>query len=89
MGKSRFAEILGFVAGALTAFAFVPQVILVWGMKPAPVDDISLPMYAILCSGVLGWVIYGILIKSRPIVVWNAITFLLALSVLVYKFIYG
>lgn len=89
MKKSRFAEILGFVVGALTTFAFIPQVILVWSMKPAPADAISLPMYAILCSGVLGWVIYGILIKSRPIIVWNATTLLLAFFVLVYKFTYG
>ncbi|MEK9194298.1 MAG: SemiSWEET transporter [Patescibacteria group bacterium] len=82
-------EFLGFVSGALATFAFVPQVIRVWKMKPAPATAISLPMYAVFCLGVLGWLFYGILIGSLPVMVWNIITFMLALSVLLYKKIYG
>ena len=54
-----------------------------------PAVAISLPMYAIFCSGVLGWLIYGIKIGSRPVTLWNVITLILALSDLVYKVRYG
>lgn len=87
--KSRLIEILGFVPGILTTLAFVPQVILLWKMAPAPAIAISLPTYAILCLGIFGWMVYGILIKDRPIIFWNFITFFFVFSVLVYKFIYG
>lgn len=87
--KKEPAEIVGFVAGALTTLSFLPQVILVWGMRPLPAVAISFPMYIAFCFGVSGWMIYGTMIKSRPVIAWNAITLAFALSVLVYKLMYG
>jgi MtN3 and saliva related transmembrane protein len=46
-------------------------------------------MYIIFMIGIVGWLIYGIKIKKTPIIVWNAITFVLAFSVIGYKIIYG
>ena len=51
--------------------------------------DISFWMYFILVSGILLWLIYGLLIKDIPLIVANAITVLLAGIVLVLKFKWG
>ncbi|MDK2124305.1 SemiSWEET transporter [Parachitinimonas caeni] len=76
-------EWIGMLAGFLTTFAFVPQVIRVYRTRST--HDISLPMYSIFVTGVGLWLYYGWLIGSRPIVLFNAITFVLAGAVLVMK----
>ena len=82
-------EILGLVAGICTTSAFIPQVITVWSMKPVPAASISLPMYIFFSAGVIGWAVYGFKIRSQSILIMNGITALLALSILVYKCMYG
>jgi len=82
-------EILGIMAGICTTSAFVPQVYTVWSMRPIPAVSISLPMYVLFIIGVVGWAVYGIKIKSQSIIIMNSITSVLALSILVYKCIYG
>ena len=85
----RFNECLGLFAGTLTTIAFLPQVIKVWKARPQPATAISLPMYSIFNVGVACWLIYGILVRSVPVTLANVFTLILALSVLVYKLIYG
>ena len=87
--NNRFTDRLGFVTGALTTLSFMPQVYQVWASKPIPATAISLPMYIIFVVGISGWLVYGVRIKSTPVVVWNAITLVLAASVLAYKLMYG
>ena len=82
-------EILGMLSGVCTATAFVPQVYTVWNMKPMPAIAISLPMYIIFTLGVMGWTIYGIKVRSHSIAIFNSLTSVLALSILVYKCMYG
>jgi len=79
----NYVNISGFTAGTLTTIAFVPQAIKIWKTKSA--KDISLGMFVILCTGISLWVIYGILVKSLPLVVANATTLVFALSILVLK----
>lgn len=78
--------LLGLVAGALTTIAFIPQVVRTWKTKSA--HDLSLGMYSILCTGVLLWLIYGVLIKDIPIILANAVTLSLALTILYFKLAY-
>lgn len=87
--KMKRVEILGLLAGMCTTAAFVPQVFTVWNMKPAPAASISLPMYVLFLVGIIGWTIYGIKIRAQSIIIMNCITFILALSILIYKCIYG
>lgn len=82
-------EILGILSGICTYSAFVPQVITVWSMRPTPAIAISLPMYVIFTMGVIGWSIYGIKVRSLSIAAFNSLTSILAISILVYKCIYG
>jgi MtN3 and saliva related transmembrane protein len=75
--------IMGFVAGLLTTVAFLPQVIKVYKTKSA--KDISLPMYVIFTIGIAMWIIYGFMLNSMDILIFNVITFILAITILVYK----
>ncbi len=79
----NYVNIIGFIAGTLTTIAFVPQVIKIWKTKSA--KDISLGMFVILCTGIILWIVYGILVKSLPVVVANAMSLVFALSILVLK----
>ena len=82
-------EILGLFSGICTSSAFIPQVFTVWSMRPLPAASISLPMYVLFSVGVIGWAVYGFKIRSQSIFIMNGITSLLALSILVYKCVYG
>jgi len=76
-------EIVGTVAGILTTISFLPQVVKVWKSRSA--TDISLWMFLLFSLGVFLWLLYGIYLEAMPIIVANAVTLVLALSVLVMK----
>lgn len=78
--------IIGLAAGFCTTIAFLPQAIKTWQTKSA--KDLSLGMYSILCTGILLWLIYGVLIGDIPIILANAVTLALALSILYFKLTY-
>ena len=65
------SEIFGFVAGLGTTFAVLPDLISMLrrrssaGMNPR--------MAAIVGAFQIVWIYYGLLIVSRPVVVWNVI----------------
>lgn len=80
-------EMIGIMAGFCTTASFVPQVIHTW--RTRSVNDISLRMYMLLCTGVALWLAYGLLVSSLSVVLANAVTLVLALSVLVMKIYYG
>jgi len=46
-------------------------------------------MYVVFVIGVLSWLIYGVLIHDIPVIAANAVTTLLAGSVLILKIKYG
>lgn len=77
-------EIIGFMAALLTTAAFVPQVVKTWKTKSA--DGLSLGMYLIFCVGVLLWLIYGIAKQDLPVIAANAVTLMLAMTLLYFKF---
>ncbi len=80
------ANTVGLLAGALTTVAFIPQVIKIWKTKHA--TDISLGMFVIFSVGVLLWLFYGIEIDAVPVIVANAVTLGLSLTILIFKIRY-
>lgn len=74
---------IGTLAGVLTTIAFIPQAAKTWKTRSA--GDISLLMFLLFSTGVLFWLIYGILLHALPIVVANGITLGLSASILVMK----
>lgn len=65
-----FTEILGYTAGAVTAFTFLPQVIKTWQSKSA--KDVSLNMFLIAFANEIMWLAYGILLNNWVIISTNA-----------------
>lgn len=76
-------EYLGLVAAICTSTSFIPQAIKT--IKTQRTQDISLLMYSVFTFGIAAWLIYGLAIVNVPIIVSNAITLLVAGTILVLK----
>ena len=76
-------NLIGTLAGILTTIAFIPQVLKTWRTRSA--GDISLLMFLLFSSGVLLWLIYGLLLHAMPIIIANGVTLSLSASILTLK----
>jgi MtN3 and saliva related transmembrane protein len=81
------AEYLGYVAGVLTTFCYIPQIIRVFKLKSA--REISYIYTITLLTGVIIWLLYGIFLHLVPIILWNSIGFVMVGLLLLAKLIYG
>lgn len=63
------SEVLGFVAGFGTTFAAVPD--LMGMLKRRSSQGINPTMAGIIGAFQIVWIYYGLLIASRPVIVWN------------------
>lgn len=79
-------NILGFAAATLTTVAFLPQLIKTWNSRSA--KDVSFEMLIIFCTGVFLWFIYGLAIKSWPVIIANSLTLVFNLIILWLKIKY-
>jgi len=79
-------EIVGFIGSGIIASALAPQVIKSWKTKST--GDISLLWNSLLLTGLIIFIIYGIGIKSRPIMIFTSIEASLTLSLLILKLFY-
>jgi len=82
----RFTTMLGFFAGILTTFSFVPQVYKAWSSKRC--DDLSWGMLLTFATGVAMWLVYGVLLWAGPIIAANGVTLALVLAILALKMRY-
>ena len=73
---------IGLGAAGLTTAAFLPQVIKIWRTRRT--RDISFGMFLVLCL----WLVYGILRDDLPLILANAVTLVLAGTILVFKLKY-
>ena len=87
MKAMDFVTLLGLVAGALTTISFLPQVIKTY--KTRSTKDISLEMYVLFTTGLCFWIVYGLYINSLPIILANAVVFVLAFIILALKLKHG
>jgi MtN3 and saliva related transmembrane protein len=79
-------DLIGTLAACLTTYSFIPQALKTFRTKD--VSGISLRMYACFTVGVSLWLIYGLLLSAWPIIIANAITLSLAISILFMKLKY-
>ncbi|AWW47797.1 hypothetical protein DPM17_03515 [Polynucleobacter paneuropaeus] len=79
-------EWIGYLAAFLTTCAFIPQAVQSW--RTRDLSGVSLGMYSLFTFGVGLWLVYGLIIEKWPLILANAITFALALSILVLKLRY-
>lgn len=82
-----YLTLIGLLAGCLTTIAFVPQVVRVWRTRST--TDISLGMFGLMSVGVFMWLVYGLMLGDVPIIAANAVTLLLAASIVVAKVRFG
>lgn len=80
---SPAVNLIGLLAAACTTISFVPQLVRVWRLQSA--REISFIMFSVFSLGVIFWLIYGICIRSAPIILANTTTLVLSLGILVLK----
>jgi MtN3 and saliva related transmembrane protein len=76
---------LGYLAAALTTLSFVPQALLT--LRTREVHGISAGMYSVFTLGVALWLAYGWRLSDWPIVIANAVTLVLAATILTIKLV--
>ncbi len=79
----NIVEIIGLFAAFFTTIAFMPQAWQVY--KTNKTDDLSLLTFVIFTSGLVCWLLYGILLKALPIILANTLTLLMSIYILYKK----
>ena len=69
--RFRRSEVVGFVAGLGTTFASLPDLIAM--LKRRSSKGMNPRMASIMGTFQIVWVYYGLLIASRPVILWNII----------------
>lgn len=82
-----YVDFIGFAAGFLTTVALLPQAFKAWTSKST--KDVSIAWIVTLTTGVVLWLVYGLLILSWPVIAANFFTLILCLVVLFFKMKYG
>ncbi len=78
--------LLGYVSTFIIASSLIPQVIKSWKTKST--KDISKTRNSVYIIWLLLFLFYAIQIKETPIIVWVWLEILLAISILVAKFVH-
>ena len=81
------AEYLGFVAGGLIACSMIPQLTRIFKLKSA--REISVIFTSLFLLGITCWLIYGIILSLLPVILWNAVMFVIFSILLYAKLKYG
>ncbi len=80
-------DTIGMVAATCTTISFVPQLLRVWRLRSA--REISLSMFLVFSLGVFLWLLYGICIRSVPVMLANGATLVLSVAILGMKIRFG
>ncbi len=73
-------EIIGYLSGACTMLAFLPQTIK--SITTKNVSGLSMYMYIIYCIGLVFWILYGVYLHSFQIILFNSITLIFNVIIL-------
>jgi MtN3 and saliva related transmembrane protein len=79
--------LIGLAAGFLTTISLIPQVQKIWKTRSA--KDVSRKMFLAFSVGVALWLVYGILMKELPMILWNSVSLALAAAILAMKLRFG
>ena len=82
-----FTMLIGLAAGFLTTISLIPQVQKIWKTRSA--KDVSRKMFIAFSIGVALWLVYGILMKELPMILWNSVSLALAGAILTMKLRFG
>ncbi len=76
-------EVVGTIAGLCSTGSFLPQVLKAW--RGGDTEAISKRMYITTVSAFSLWIVYGVMIASIPIIVFNTISLILSGMILYLK----
>ena len=76
-----FIESIGIIAGTLGVLAWIPQLKEVWITEKH--EGISLSTLHLICTALLLWLIYGLMIMSVAIIISNLAALACILSVII------
>ena len=85
--KDFHIGLIGIIAGACTTVSFLPQIIKILRTRHA--RDISLGMYIVFTTGVLLWLVYGILLRRLPIILANSVAVVFCVTIIAAKLVYN
>jgi MtN3 and saliva related transmembrane protein len=81
-----FADVIGIIAGILVLSSFIPQ--LHKAYKTRRMSDVSIYLMGLIASGMLLWVVYGIIRRDPVIIGTNAAGFVLNIILMILKLKY-
>jgi MtN3 and saliva related transmembrane protein len=85
MVSTIITSAIGIIAGTGTTVSFLPQVIKI--IKTQNTKELSPYMFIIHITGVISWIIYGILERNYIICTFNGITLILCMIISYYLLI--
>ena len=80
-------SIIGFAAAFCTTFALVPQLVKTWRSRST--SDVSLAWSAVLTTGSLLWLVYGLRLHDVPLIAANGVGLVLSGLILTLKLRHG
>ena len=85
--SSILVTMLGLAAACCTTLAYAPQALKAWRSRSTA--DISLSMFLLMVTGIVLWLVYGLMIGDLPLIVANGVTLCLAGTILALKLRHG
>ncbi|MDO9376958.1 MAG: SemiSWEET family transporter [Bacteroidota bacterium] len=80
-------EMVGLAGSVLSSITFIPQVYQTW--KTKSVGDLNLTMMLIVLLSTIVWLVYGIGLALRPVIIANGIICILSILLIYFKFRYA
>ncbi|MFH1181179.1 MAG: SemiSWEET family transporter [bacterium] len=82
----NYITFIGLAAGFLTTFSFSAQIIKTWKTKET--KDLSLITFSLQLIAVILWTSYGLILRELPLILWNTLTAILVLMIVIFKLKY-
>lgn len=79
-------QIIGIVAGFITASSTLPQLVKI--IKEKKAESVSVWMLLVLLLGLALWTVYGVMKKDWPIIVTNSFSILLNIVLVFFRYKY-
>lgn len=78
-----FTEAIGGIAAAITTLCWVPQALHI--VRTRETRGVSLPAYLAFATGIVLWLVYGLLLGSIPLIASNVVTLFIVLAIIGLK----
>jgi MtN3 and saliva related transmembrane protein len=78
--QSHWATTIGLVAGCLSSWSLVPQLLKCW--RDGLTEAVSKKMFATRAFGLVLWVVYGFFGGSPPVMIFGSVNLVLSITIL-------